>query len=105
MLLEMNGHELEVANSGAEALEKIQHIRFDMIFLNLGMPEMDGIETARRLRLLPNGKKIYLVALTGWGQEKDRQRTRAVGFDWHLVKPVESDAFVEVLDRYRNQSQ
>jgi CheY-like chemotaxis protein/two-component sensor histidine kinase len=105
MLLEMNGHELDVANSGADALEKAQHIRYDMIFLDLGMPEMDGIETARRLRLLPNGKEIYLVALTGWGQEKDRQRTRAAGFDWHLVKPVESDAFMEVLDRYRNQSQ
>jgi CheY-like chemotaxis protein len=105
VLLEMNGHELEVANSGAEALEKAQHIRFDMIFLDLGMPEMDGIETAKRLRLLPNGNEIFLVALTGWGQEKDRERTRAAGFDWHLVKPVESDVFMEVLARYRNQSE
>jgi two-component system CheB/CheR fusion protein len=105
MLLEMNGHELEVANNGADALEKAQHIRFDMIFLDLGMPEMDGIETAKRLRLLPNGNEIFLVALTGWGQEKDRERTRGAGFDWHLVKPVESDVFIEVLARYRNQSQ
>ncbi|HEV7928824.1 MAG TPA: ATP-binding protein, partial [Nitrosospira sp.] len=105
VLLEMNGHELEVANSGADALEKAQHIRFDIIFLDLGMPEMDGIETAKRLRLLPNGNEIFLVALTGWGQEKDRERTRAAGFDWHLVKPVESDVFMEVLARYRNQSE
>jgi CheY-like chemotaxis protein len=99
MLLEAGGHRAEVVHSGKEAVQKAGKGLPDIIFLDLGMPEMDGIETARHLRALPGGDKIFLVALTGWGQEKDRQRTREAGFDAHLVKPVDNAALAEVLER------
>jgi PAS domain S-box-containing protein len=99
MLLEAGGHRAEVVHSGKDAVKKAGNGLPDIIFLDLGMPEMDGIETARHLRALPGGEKLFLVALTGWGQEKDRQRTREAGFDSHLVKPVDSAALVGVLER------
>jgi PAS domain S-box-containing protein len=99
MLLETYGHRVQVAHSGKDAVEKAGNGLPDIVFLDLGMPEMDGIETARHLRALPGGDRIFLVALTGWGQEKDRQRTREAGFDAHLVKPVDNAALGEVLER------
>lgn len=102
MLLEMDGHKVDVVHSGRDAIEKAGGRLPDIIFLDLGMPGMDGIETARHLRALPEGNKILLVALTGWGQEKDRQRTREAGFDAHLVKPVDSAGLAEVLERLRH---
>jgi PAS domain S-box-containing protein len=99
MLLEMDGHEVEVVHNGKDAVKKAGNNPPDLIFLDLGMPEMDGVETARHLRALPGGNGIFLVALTGWGQEKDRQRTREAGFDAHLVKPVDNAALAEVLER------
>lgn len=101
MLLEMEGHRVEVVHSGKEAVEKAGNGLPDIIFLDLGMPGMDGIETARRLRALPDAEGIYLVALTGWGQESDRQRTKMAGFDSHLVKPVDRAALASVLERAR----
>jgi CheY-like chemotaxis protein len=71
MLLETGGHRAEVVHSGRDAVEKAGNCLPDIIFLDLGMPEMDGIETARHLRALPGGDRVFLVALTGWGQEKD----------------------------------
>jgi len=88
-----------VAHSGKDAVEKAGNGLPDIVFLDLGMPEMDGIETARHLRALPGGDRIFLVALTGWGQEKDRRRTREAGFNAHLVKPVDNAALGEVLER------
>jgi CheY-like chemotaxis protein len=102
MLLETGGHRAEVVHSGRDAVEKAGNCLPDIIFLDLGMPEMDGIETARHLRALPGGDRVFLVALTGWGQEKDRQRTREAGFDAHLVKPVDNTALREVLERLKH---
>jgi signal transduction histidine kinase len=99
MLLEIDGHKVEVVHNGMDAVKKAGAGLPDIIFLDLGMPEMDGIETARRLRALPDGNSLFLVALTGWGQEKDRQRTKAAGFDAHLVKPVDNSTLDEVLER------
>jgi CheY-like chemotaxis protein len=73
----------------------------DLVFLDLGMPKLDGIEAARRIRALPDGENIVLVAVTGWGQETDRQRTREAGFDLHLVKPVTTQVLAEVLGSRR----
>jgi signal transduction histidine kinase/CheY-like chemotaxis protein len=87
-LLGLLGHEVATAHDGLDALEKTAQSRPDVVFLDLGMPRMDGIEAARRIRELPGGERILLIALTGWGQESDRQRTLAAGFDWHLIKPI-----------------
>jgi CheY-like chemotaxis protein len=102
MLLEIDGHRVEVVHNGKDAVKNAGSGLPDIIFLDLGMPEMDGIETARHLRALPGGDRIFLVALTGWGQEKDRQRTRAAGFDAHLVKPVDNAALDEVLGQRKH---
>jgi CheY-like chemotaxis protein len=74
------------------------------VFMDLGMPKMDGIEAARHLRALPGGRNVVLVALTGWGQTTDRQRTHSAGFDAHLVKPVDSDVLAELLAAERPRS-
>ncbi len=88
LLLEAIGAEVRVVYAGAQGLLALAEFRPDAVLLDLGMPGMDGFETARRLRLSPEGRAAKLVALTGWGQEEDRRRTREAGFDHHLVKPV-----------------
>jgi CheY-like chemotaxis protein len=93
-----------VAHDGLEALQKAERFRPDVVFMDLGMPKMDGIEAARNLRALPGGQGIVLVALTGWGQTTDRQRTHNAGFDAHLVKPVDSDVLAELLAAERPRS-
>jgi CheY-like chemotaxis protein len=97
VLLDVLGYEVRVAHDGNAALEAVG--RFDpvLVLLDLGMPEMDGYEVARRLRAGPGGHALVIVALTGWGQEEDRQRSRAAGFDHHLVKPTDIDALQHLL--------
>lgn len=87
MLLRLQGHEVRAAYSGVAALEMTKTYIPDMIFLDIGMPGMDGYETARRLRQQPGLKKVNLTALTGWGQREDRRRSAEAGFDHHIVKP------------------
>jgi PAS domain S-box-containing protein len=89
MLLTALGHEVRAANDGASALEAIRSFNPSVVLLDLGMPGMSGYEVARRARTMLTGKPTVLIALTGWGQEDDRRRTREAGFDHHLVKPVE----------------
>jgi len=69
----------------------------DAVFLDLGMPRLNGYEVARRIRALERGKRLTLIALTGHGQEQDKQRSAAAGFDHHLVKPVDSAALPRAL--------
>lgn len=88
-LLRLQGHEVRLAYDGATSLETAKEFHPHMIFLDLGMPGMDGYEVARRIRATPELRDIVLTALTGWGQKEDRQRTAAAGFDHHLVKPPE----------------
>ncbi len=92
MLLRLQGQEVAVAYDGPSALAKAEADPPAIAFLDLGMPRMDGYELARAFRARPALKGVLLVALTGWGQPEDRQRTREAGFDHHLVKPVEADA-------------
>jgi PAS domain S-box-containing protein len=96
-LLELQGHEVVVAHDGQEAVMKTGAFSPDVIFLDIGMPRLNGIDAARQVRSLPQGKGIMLVALTGWGQAADRDRTRRAGFDLHLVKPVDPEALARVL--------
>jgi CheY-like chemotaxis protein len=96
-LLELEGHDVTVAHDGNEAVMKASNFRPDVVFMDLGMPVMDGFEAARRLRALPFGEDVLLVALTGWGQAGDRQRSREAGFDRHYVKPLDTTALTELL--------
>ena len=96
-LLGLLGHEVWTAHDGLEALEKTTETAPEVVFLDLGMPRMDGIEAAQRIRELPGGENILLIALTGWGQESDRQRTLEAGFDWHLIKPIGVAELTEIL--------
>ena len=84
-------------HDGHSALESALRIAPDVVLLDLGMPKMDGLEVARRLRQMPAMAAALLVAVTGWGQEADRQRTREAGFDHHLVKPVDADGLRQLL--------
>ena len=91
------GHKVQLAFSGEEALALGATFRPEVVLLDLGMPKMDGYEVARRLRRRAWGKKLMLVAVSGWGQDEDQRRTREAGFDRHLVKPVDLDALGELL--------
>ena len=88
-LLTLRGHDVYIAYDGEDAIEKAKRFTPDVVMMDLGMPRLDGIEATRRLRALPGGEKLKIMALTGWGQLEDRARTRAAGFDFHLVKPVD----------------
>ncbi len=97
MLLEVNGHETHVAHDGAQAVEAAATVKPDVVLLDIGMPMMNGYEACRRIRAAPGGANILLVALTGWGQDEDRQRTHEAGFDHHLVKPVDPQALMQLI--------
>jgi CheY-like chemotaxis protein len=96
-LLEHQGHEVVTAHDGAEALAKARKLQPQIVFLDLGMPRMGGLEAAKHLHSLANSEPMLLVALTGWGQEQDQQRTREAGFDLHLLKPINRDELDKVL--------
>jgi PAS domain S-box-containing protein len=95
-LLRLDGHETRVCHDGPTALDAAAQFAPEVVFLDIGMPEMDGIEVARRLRQSP-GNGVLLVAVTGWGQPSDRLRTSEAGFNHHLVKPVEGAAVRRLL--------
>lgn len=97
MVLETLGHVVRIAYGGSAALAAAPEFHPDFVLLDLGMPEMDGYEVARRLRQQPATRGARLIALTGWGQAADRQRTREAGFDHHLVKPVDIGMLASVL--------
>jgi CheY-like chemotaxis protein len=88
-LLAISGHETRMAHDGQAALAEAQQFQPDVVFLDIGMPKLDGHETAKLIRQQPWGKDIVLVALTGWGQSEDRRRSREAGFNHHLVKPAD----------------
>jgi CheY-like chemotaxis protein len=98
MFLETFGAEVRVAYSGADGVEGVKDFTPELVFLDLGMPGMDGYETARRIRALPEGRDVKLVALTGWGQDQIRDRAREAGFDSQLTKPAGLEALQELLD-------
>jgi PAS domain S-box-containing protein len=89
MLLKALGNEVQTAFDGLTAIELAERFRPDVMLLDIGMPKMNGYEAARHIRQQPWGKTMVLAALTGWGQEDDKRRTREVGFDHHFVKPLD----------------
>jgi CheY-like chemotaxis protein len=88
MLLDLEGHVTRVAHDGLAALKLAAEFRPDTVFLDIGMPGMNGYETARALRAA-HGATLTIIALTGWGAEEDRRLAQAAGFDRHLVKPLD----------------
>jgi signal transduction histidine kinase len=97
LLLQMMGHEVRSAYDGPAALQAAQAWRPEVVFLDIGLPGMNGYEVARRLRQERPAEGLLLVALTGFGQEEDRQRSRAAGLDFHFVKPVDPNALRDLL--------
>jgi CheY-like chemotaxis protein len=95
MLLQLEGHETKVVYSAEEALEQAVAYQPEIVLLDIGLPRMDGYEVARRIKAA--GVPVRLVALSGYGQPEDRQRSAAAGFDVHLVKPVETAALAQLF--------
>jgi CheY-like chemotaxis protein len=96
-VLEMCGYEVVTVYSGAEALEVGARARPQAVLLDIGMPGLSGYETARRIRLEAWGRHTVLIAVTGWGQDDDKRKAQAVGFDHHLTKPVDPDDIERLL--------
>ncbi|MEO8268940.1 MAG: PAS domain S-box protein [Aureliella sp.] len=97
MMLKLKGNEIEMAHDGLAAVEAAERFRPDMILLDIGLPKLNGYDACRRIRKQPWSDDIEIVALTGWGQEEDRRRSKEAGFDHHLVKPVELAALETLL--------
>jgi CheY-like chemotaxis protein len=95
----LDGHEVHVAHDGASALELSRSFVPEVVLLDIGLPGIDGYEVVRHLRERPETRGALIVALTGFGQETDRQRALAAGFDDHLVKPVDLETVTTVLRR------
>ena len=97
IMLRILGHDTRIGRDGLAVLEIAETFRPDVVLLDLGMPKMDGYEACRRIRDQAWGKEMVLIAQTGWGQDEDRRRTQAAGFDHHLVKPIKQAELVKLL--------
>jgi len=97
LLLESNGHEVHVEHAALPALAACERETPDVFLLDIGLPDIDGVELATRLRARPDAQQAVLVAITGYGQEQDRARTAAAGFNYHLVKPVDMTKLYAIL--------
>jgi CheY-like chemotaxis protein len=98
LMIELLGYEVRRARDGAEAVALAETFRPDTVLMDLGMPNVNGYEAARRMREQPWGRRLLLIATTGWGQEEDRRRSREAGFDHHLVKPIDTEVLRDLLD-------
>jgi two-component system CheB/CheR fusion protein len=102
-LLQMTGNETHTAYNGLQALDEAARFKPQVVLLDIGLPELNGYDVCRKIRQQPWGKDVVLIALTGWGQEEDRKRSREAGFDDHLVKPVNYDALMKILAKSRTR--
>jgi CheY-like chemotaxis protein len=99
-LLSLSGHDARTAIDGSTGLRAAVEFKPEVVFCDLGLPGMSGYEVAKALRALPEGRELVLVALTGYGQPSDREKTAQAGFDAHLVKPVDPAVIESFLDDY-----
>jgi CheY-like chemotaxis protein len=104
MLLEFEGHEIYKAHDGADAVRTAERVRPDIVLMDIGLPILNGYEACRRIRDQAWGAAIVMVALTGWGQEEDREQSHAAGFDLHLVKPVDHDDLRRIVGSARRRA-
>ena len=100
MLLRLTGNQVHVAYDGLEAVGAVVAFQPDVVLMDIGLPKLNGFEVARRIREQPGGGDIRLIALTGWGQEEDRRRTREAGFDHHLTKPFDCHTLRTILSEF-----
>jgi CheY-like chemotaxis protein len=96
-LLRLMGNDVYQAYDGVEAVDAVHSFRPDIVLLDVGLPRRNGYEAARLIRSESWGQEVVLIALTGWGQEQDRKRSREAGFDHHLVKPVDPKALMKLV--------
>ena len=96
-LLKISGHDVHTAHDGVAALVQAGELAPEVVLLDIGLPGMDGYEVARRLRADPSSRRVQIIAISGYGQDQDRVRSREAGFDHHLVKPVDVDALLGLI--------
>jgi CheY-like chemotaxis protein/two-component sensor histidine kinase len=97
MVMESRGHEIRIGSDGRQAVALAEEFRPEVVLMDLGMPIVNGYEAARQIRRQPWGSEMVLVALSGWGKEEDKRRSKEAGFDSHLVKPVETAELERLL--------
>jgi CheY-like chemotaxis protein len=105
ILLNHAGYEVRTAGDGIQALETAEQFRPDIVLLDIGMPQLNGYDVARRLRNQPWGQRVLLIAITGWGGADHRQQTTEAGFDHHLTKPVDPASLTRLLALKLSQSE
>jgi two-component system CheB/CheR fusion protein len=101
MLLGISGHEVRVVHTGPDALEVAEDFRPEVVLLDIGLPGLDGYGVARRLRERPATRDVLLIAVSGYGQEEDRRRSREAGFNYHLIKPVDFSDLQQLIPALR----
>jgi len=97
VFLELDGHQVRSAASGIDALPLLEEFQPQVVLLDLGLPGLDGYEVARRMRATPAGAGVKLVAVSGYGNEEAKERSRLAGFDRHLIKPVDPSELCALL--------
>jgi CheY-like chemotaxis protein len=97
MLLRAGGNDIRTAYDGLEAVQVANEFRPEVVLLDIGLPKIDGHEVAQRIRKESWGRQMCLIAVTGWSDETDRARSRAAGFDHHLVKPLDTGRLAQLL--------
>jgi CheY-like chemotaxis protein len=97
VLLKLTGHDAMIATDGTQALQKAVMYQPDVILLDIDLPKMNGYDVCRAIRKHAWGRSIVMIALTGWGQDEDREKSKTAGFDGHLVKPVDHAALMKLL--------
>jgi CheY-like chemotaxis protein len=97
MMLSIMGHETRTAHDGESAVEAAEAFLPEVVLLDIGLPKLNGYEVAQRIRERPWGRSMFLIAVTGWGQDEDRQRSSEVGLDVHMVKPIEPSELERLL--------
>jgi CheY-like chemotaxis protein len=97
MMLRIMGNDIQIANDGEQAVRVAADFQPDVVLLDIGLPKLNGYEAAQQIREQPWGKKIVLIALTGWGQAEDKRQANEAGFDLHMVKPVDPTSLISIL--------
>ncbi len=97
MMLQIMGHDTRTAHDGESAVSTAETFLPEVVLLDIGLPKLNGYEVAQRIREQDWGQSMFLIAVTGWGQDEDRQRSREVGLNLHMVKPVEPAALEKLL--------